>query len=326
MLLSAAFAQDAVSLQVVRNAQLGSGLPRLTVIANADTTRLAVDLRCGATDASAEGAPKAGGRLDVDIPLSAPGPATCAGELAVALADGSEGTMPLQFDVNLLAPIEITVARDAVDIDARTLSLATSRPANITVTASGLDGELGQGSFGGAPAGEPVTLSWQQPDGAEVVRLHVRAEDGDGFWSALDLFPWFYAIPHEDVVFASNQSDVRDSEARKLTDAMTEISGVTAKYGQHAEVNLYVAGYTDSVGAAGANKALSERRARAIAAWFRAAGFSGTIYYQGFGEAGLLVPSGDEVDEPRNRRAAYIVAAEAPPESPQMPGSRWTKL
>jgi outer membrane protein OmpA-like peptidoglycan-associated protein len=107
---------------------------------------------------------------------------------------------------------------------------------------------------------------------------------------------------------------------------MAEIESVQARYGEHAEINLYVGGFTDTVGSAATNRALSQRRARAIAAWFRSAGFSAPVYYQGFGEDGLAVPSGDEVDEPANRRAAYIIAAQPPPISSTLPGDSWTAL
>jgi hypothetical protein len=37
------------------------------------------------------------------------------------------------------------------------------------------------------------------------------------------------------------------------------------------------------------------------------------IAFEGFGETALLVPTPDETDEPRNRRADYIIADEPPP-------------
>ena len=91
-------------------------------------------------------------------------------------------------------------------------------------------------------------------------------------------------------------------------------------------IKLYLAGYTDTVGDGGGNQALSERRARSIAAWFRNRGFSGEIAFQGFGERGQAVQTGEGVDEARNRRAVYILAASPPPTSPGLPGSNWSRL
>jgi hypothetical protein len=38
------------------------------------------------------------------------------------------------------------------------------------------------------------------------------------------------------------------------------------------------------------------------------------------------MPTPDEVDEARNRRAVYVVAAEPPPVTSAMPGGEWKKL
>ena len=93
-----------------------------------------------------------------------------------------------------------------------------------------------------------------------------------------------------------------------------------------AKINLYVGGYTDTVGDKTMNLALSDQRATAIAIWFKDKGFPGEIYAQGFGERGLAVQTPDEVDEARNRRAVYILAAEAPPTSRELPTSSWKKV
>ena len=91
--LSVAWAQDAVTLELVQRAQHGAGLPRVSVIANVDTRQLTVSLRCGELPVSATGAPSAGERLDIDIALTSPRSAHCSGELSVTLEDGSEAVM-----------------------------------------------------------------------------------------------------------------------------------------------------------------------------------------------------------------------------------------
>jgi outer membrane protein OmpA-like peptidoglycan-associated protein len=140
------------------------------------------------------------------------------------------------------------------------------------------------------------------------------------------LSPWAYAVPHEDVVFGSGAHAIVADEVPKLERCWSDVQAVIAKYGDVVKIQLYVAGYTDTVGATGSNQQLSERRARAIAEWFRGRGFSGDIHYQGFGEGALAVPTGDEVDEGANRRALYVLAAEAPAPSAEMPAQRWTTL
>ena len=55
-------------------------------------------------------------------------------------------------------------------------------------------------------------------------------------------------------------------------------------------------------------------------------GFRGPIHYQGFGENGLAVQTEDDVNEPANRRAMFIIAAETPKESALLPASNWKQL
>ena len=65
------------------------------------------------------------------------------------------------------------------------------------------------------------------------------------------------------------------------------------------------------------------RGAKTIAGWFRSRGFNGEIRYQGFGEGALAVATADETNELRNRRAKYVLAAEEPARSGDIPRSQW---
>lgn len=71
---------------------------------------------------------------------------------------------------------------------------------------------------------------------------------------------------------------------------------------------FFVVGHTDTVGAAPANDALSLLRANSIAAVLIGKGVpSSRIEVVGRGEREPLVPTPDEVDEPRNRRVEILV-------------------
>ena len=64
-----------------------------------------------------------------------------------------------------------------------------------------------------------------------------------------------------------------------------------------------VYGFTDTVGSTASNQALSESRARAVASYLTSRGVaSARIRWQGFGEQQLKVATGDNVNEPLNRR------------------------
>jgi outer membrane protein OmpA-like peptidoglycan-associated protein len=80
------------------------------------------------------------------------------------------------------------------------------------------------------------------------------------------------------------------------------------------------------VGDKGANRTLSQQRARAIGAYFRKKGLSVPIYFQGFGEDALAVKTEDNVDEARNRRALYILSNFPPPVSYHLPRKAWKRL
>ena len=69
-----------------------------------------------------------------------------------------------------------------------------------------------------------------------------------------------------------------------------------------------IEGHTDSVGDAGLNMALSQRRAEAVRD-FLLKSFPvapSRLVAIGLGETQLLVPSGDNMDEPRNRRVQIV--------------------
>ncbi|HLY57083.1 MAG TPA: OmpA family protein, partial [Stellaceae bacterium] len=68
--------------------------------------------------------------------------------------------------------------------------------------------------------------------------------------------------------------------------------------------HITVTGHTDTVGTASYNQGLSERRADSVKSELVKDGVaSGEISTVGVGKTGLLVPTGDGVREPQNRRA-----------------------
>ena len=71
---------------------------------------------------------------------------------------------------------------------------------------------------------------------------------------------------------------------------------------------VYVAGHTDLVGTEAYNIELSARRARHVRDLFVSSGIkSSSVFVSYYGKAKPLVPTNDEVPEPRNRRVEVIV-------------------
>jgi outer membrane protein OmpA-like peptidoglycan-associated protein len=157
------------------------------------------------------------------------------------------------------------------------------------------------------------------------VRIVRRAADPFGSLLAAGVLAWigfqvvrFYVeIPHEEIVFASGKWDITEKEEAKLRDPLRLLKDAASKYARQMDVKLYVAGHTDSVGNAKDNQVLSEKRARAIAAYFAEHGLSGVpILVRGFGEGALAVKTADNVAEAKNRRAQYIISSF----TPEVPG------
>ena len=71
---------------------------------------------------------------------------------------------------------------------------------------------------------------------------------------------------------------------------------------------IVVIGHTDRVGTTEANDALSLQRAQAVRQLVIGRGFDGArVDAVGRGEREPVVPTADEVDEPKNRRAEIVV-------------------
>jgi outer membrane protein OmpA-like peptidoglycan-associated protein len=133
-------------------------------------------------------------------------------------------------------------------------------------------------------------------------------------------------VPHEEVNFATDSATIRDSEVPKLEQSRATIVSAVEQHKDLGSISLYIAGHTDTVGSAAHNLELSRKRARAIAAWFQKRGLPVPIAFAGFGESALVVKTGDEVDEPRNRRVDYVLAIEAPVLKTSGRTPAWQKL
>lgn len=243
--------------------------------------------------------------------------------------DDDSYDMNFNFEAFVGPGLEMEIPRDTISLDDMVLSAIPSRDAvKAEVTIIGLEGPLAEEVFEDleAPAGAPIELDWIQRGRGEVVRIDVRTYDRWGFWAEEKISPWSLEVPHEDVVFDTNEHQIRADQEPSLADALGIIQENISRYGQLIDIKLYIAGYTDTVGDPASNQSLSERRARSISAWFQQNGVQVPIFYQGYGESALAVPTDDSVDEERNRRAVYYLATEAPQPSGTFPRRNWRPL
>ncbi|HET6466862.1 MAG TPA: OmpA family protein [Geminicoccaceae bacterium] len=99
------------------------------------------------------------------------------------------------------------------------------------------------------------------------------------------------------MVFFAFDSATLDAEARST------IGAAAAEYQRTGAARVLVQGHADTSGSPSYNQALSERRADAVAAELVRQGVPDSeISRSGAGENELLVPTGEGVREPRNRR------------------------
>ncbi len=226
-------------------------------------------------------------------------------------------------------PITVSIPAEGVDLEARTFQLVSNHPPS-HVELEVLDDRqrvIGTSTFQvtDATRGKPVLVQWEQQQEGNIFRISATAHDDYGYWAAAEIIPWSLVIPHEDVTFETGKHDILADEAPKVDVAWKEIAKAVETYGAWVQCSLYVGGYTDTVGDGSSNQGLSERRALALARYFRAKGAKFPVYYQGFGESALAVQTADSVDEVRNRRATYIITAGPPPNGKDTPRRAWKK-
>ncbi|MGE0576890.1 OmpA family protein, partial [Reyranella sp.] len=104
-----------------------------------------------------------------------------------------------------------------------------------------------------------------------------------------------------------------DWDSTKLSDAsMNVISQAADSYKSKGNARITATGHTDTSGTEAYNMALSLRRANAVKDALVRTGVPATaISVVGRGEQGLLVPTGDGVREPQNRRVEIAVLGPA---------------
>ena len=219
--------------------------------------------------------------------------------------------------------LKVQVDKTKVDMKAHRLEVKMSRPAGkvkikVYDESNAVLAEDEQ-DFSGRAGGTPLIVTWNPSSDAPVGKIELRAYDAQGNWVGVEIAPWFVNIPHDDVNFKTDSSEIDAPEVPKVEAAFGKIEEALAKDAaagrMHAGITLYIAGHTDTVGPPDKNRALSLARTRAIASYLRKKGVAVPIVVAGFGEDVLKRKTPDNTDERANRRADYVLgpAAGAPP-------------
>lgn len=92
--------------------------------------------------------------------------------------------------------------------------------------------------------------------------------------------------------------------------ALAALDKLASTISDYNSTVIHVVGHTDSVGSLASNQSLSERRAAAVSSYLASRGVPAQrIREEGRGERELLVKTGDEVGEARNRRVDIVLKA-----------------
>jgi outer membrane protein OmpA-like peptidoglycan-associated protein len=265
-----------------------------------------------------------GQRVTFSIGDGKAGQAHYRGTLALEVAGAGPWSFQLEFDTVVRAPMTIGYDFEHLDLSGHVLRFQLSRPAaRAELEVMGETGEvIGRGAATYQPPAPPqswTAVSWTQGPG-NVLKLRLKVTSAEGLAAAVDLFPWSLTIEHEDVNFATDSAVIAPSEAAKLDASLRRIGAAAHRVERFVKVRLYVAGHTDTVGTREHNRRLSLLRAHAIAEYFRKHGLALPIAYEGFGEEVPRVETPDETDEPRNRRADYVLGAAGAPPPAQLAG------
>ena len=235
----------------------------------------------------------------------------------------------LEFDTAVGDIPKLQISADDVDEAKRQLTVRLTEPAGkIELDIIGDDGKPIDNvtqKFNGEAPGTPLVVKWSQPEAAVMSRFSLRAYDPAGYWNGLESVT-FVDLPHEDGGFESGKAEVLPSEEKKLLEPLDKIAAELKKVAGVLQVNLYIGGYTDTVGNGPDNDELSKRRASAIAQWFAKKGIQASILAQGFGERVLKVATPDNTDEVKNRRASYVLGTQPPPASRGFPTRNWNRV
>ncbi|MBN94351.1 MAG: hypothetical protein CL928_09800 [Deltaproteobacteria bacterium] len=244
--------------------------------------------------------------------------------------DGEHQLEETAVYVTSASPLTASIPPETVDLASRSFDLVTNHPPSHVELEVLADDQrvVGQSTFEvvGAEQGKPVRVTWEQQEPGNIFRIAARAHDEYGYWAEVEIIPWSLSIPHEDVHFETGNHVISEDQKPKMDEPWRLIREAVTTYGAWVRCALYVAGYTDTVGDAGSNQQLSDRRALSLARHFQQRGADFPIFYRGYGEKVPAVPTADNTDEVRNRRALYVITAGPPPRGGDTPGGAWKRL
>ncbi|HWA30938.1 MAG TPA: OmpA family protein [Rhizomicrobium sp.] len=120
------------------------------------------------------------------------------------------------------------------------------------------------------------------------------------------------ARPGDDIVLHVRTDEIFKPNSTTLNDTGERILFQLAPVLRHFDhTSIFVAGFTDTTGTPDQNMEISRKRAYTVGGQLVKDGVPlSRLHAQGFGEEHLKIPTGDSVNEPRNRRIEIRISAQ----------------
>ena len=321
LLGSSAMAQDAYRYELVQNhSDNQPAQMRLVAVQTLENVKVVVS-NCGQKQI-VQTFPRIAAGNSGSFSWSQPaGMYQCTIDIVGLTESGGKFQSKFYHDFASIAHLELDINLRELKPDLNNMTLHANRPiaeASLTITAE--DGSLIDSVDRTFDPQKDVTVEWT-PNDKQPALIDIKIGDGKG--STANYLVVYFRIPHKDIVFDTAKSVIRPEQEPYLQDSLNKINEILSKYKQVA-VDLYITGYTDTVGSVSSNDKLSQERAKSIARWFRSHGLNIATYYRGAGERALAVQTPDETPNEQNRRAVYILSNRPPAET--NPLGKWNKL
>lgn len=169
-------------------------------------------------------------------------------------------------------------------------------PQSYVVLLPNADGSVGQVTVQGDKGAQRLTQAHQAAgtDGTPAPHAVDAAQLSRDFGAAMQARP---PKPEQFLLYFERGGTELTAESRALLPRILELART------RPAVDMSVIGHTDTQGAADVNERLALQRANAIAEMLRQQGLHlAALVVESHGERNLLVPTPDNVEEPRNRR------------------------
>jgi len=221
-LLGMAYGSDAVTMSGMTTVTHGEQTPYLEFLIG-EPGRLQAELSCGGQSWKIDQQVSSGAQVRLNLTAIAEGVHSCTGSMGMQLDRGESLGQGLTLNVSSLGLVTWTISYESdYDGDNKRFVAHSSRPL-VAATASYIGAGGKQVDFANGDLSDPSApvFSWVTAD--TIVKVVVEGLDASNFKGILEVFPYFYNIPHDDPVFDTGSDAIGAEQVPKLEDTWGKI-------------------------------------------------------------------------------------------------------